>query len=585
MPSSNYKRENKALFLFSFFILFTIVFYVFILIYIKPVDGINDDWGMYSTLSGAYLGKPDAHVLFFLYPLSFLLCCLYKLNSAIPWFSLFQHGVHIFSIALIYQKAMGIYQKRNPSKSVFLPALSLLGLLYFVVDFNVICEAQYTTTAGFAAATALFLFTTTKTDVSLACFLKNNIPTFLLAWIAFSMRQNIFYLMLPMAGMLWLAKWLLSNQRFYKDYVIKLFAFTAVLALGMGILFGIHKLAYSAPEWSDFIQINHYRERVGDFYTWPEYEECAKELTSAGISQETYYNMRNAAPYIGHNMSLSDWETIHQIAKDCYEARISPKEKLGNILTGSITVFLYESGMQPLNLLVAFLLLFTLFIILVKKNGLALVVYLCYLFGRTVSWSYVLFEGRFPKRIIQPLMFADFFILFAIIVSFNLLESKKEKRFGLLLPCLLVLSALSVSSTKTDIDTSYHVNQERWEGLKNYCHANPDNFYIWTYNSNTLDNYCEAPFAKGQDTYNNFFYTNWGVALNPNSITKLNKHGIADFGEDLVASDNVYFIFEQGLYHEEHPVIMYFRHSFDVSCELTESFKAGDSTYEVYRLQ
>lgn len=567
------------------FILFLIIFYAFVLLYIKPVDGINDDWGMYSTLSGAYLGYPDAHVLFFLYPLSWFLSRLYIINSSIPWFGLFQHSVHVICIYLVYHRTLQLWKKHTGSTSIVCPAFTLLGILFFLVDFNVICEAQYTTTAGFAAATALFCFTTTKSDDTLVTFIKGNIPTFLLAWLAFGMRQNILYLMLPMAGMLWLAKWLLSNHRFYKEYMFKLFIFAGILTLGMGILFGIHKIAYSEQPWSDFVKINHYRERVGDFYTWPEYEECSVQLTELGIDEEEYSYMRSGAPHVGHNMTLEDWENMHQIAKECYEDRISVKSRLKNVLTGIITVFLYQDGMQPLNLLVAFLLIFTPLLILYRRNYIALAVYLFYLFGRMVSWGYVLFEGRFPKRIIQPLIFADFMILFAIILAFNLLKQKSIKPYAIIMPCVAILSVVSIYCTKTDIDSTYHANQTNWDGLKEYCRSNPDNFYIWTYNSNTLDTYCEYPFDTRQDTYNNFFYTNWGVVCNPNSKIKLAKHSIEDFGEDLAKSDNVYFIFEEGLYYDEHPVIMYFRHTYDVGCELTDSFSTGDSTYEVYQLK
>ena len=60
--------------------------------------------------------------------------------------------------------------------------------------------------------------------------------------------------------------------------------------------------------------------------------------------------------------------------------------------------------------------------------------------------------------------------------------------------------------------------------------------------------------------------------------------GIEEFGADLVANENVFFIFEDGLYHKELPVIMYFRHTYGVDCEVTDSFQAGERTYEVYRL-
>ena len=579
---SGFLSDHADIFLFF---LYLTVFYVLLFCYIRPVDGINDDWGMYSTLSGAYLGEPDAHVLFFLYPLSWFLCCLYKINSSIPWYGLFQHAAHVLCIWLLYRRTLQLRKKHFHSDSVIMPALAILSVLFFIVDFNIISEVQYTTTAGFCAATALFYFITTKSDENISSFLKGNIPTLVLAWLTFSMRQNVLYMMLPMAGILWLSKWVLSNQRFYLDYILKLLSFAVILFLGMGILYGVHMIAYSDEEWADFTKINHYRERVGDFYTWPEYEECSSKLTALGIDEESYFYQKNGAPYIGYQMSLNDWEQMHQIAKDCYLARTSVTSRLKNIAAGTLTVFLYQDGMQPLNLCTAFLFLFTFCCIIYGRNLVALAVYFLYLLGRMVTWAYILYQGRFPKRIIQPLIAADIMVLFGILFAFNLIKINRKIFYMILLPCIIALSAVSVYCTKINIDTSYHVNQDVWEDLKEYCYAHPDNFYIWTCNSSTLDNYCESPFNTTLDTYQNFFYTNWGVVCNPNSRKKLAMHGIGNFGEDLVQNQNVYFIFKEGLYHREHPVIMYFRHTYNIGCELTDTFNAGGDAYEVYQLR
>lgn len=568
-----------------FFIGFLVVFYVIELLWIKPVDGINDDWGMYSTLSGAYLGYPEAHVMFFLYPLSWLLCQLYKLCSFIPWYGLFQHGVQIACLYAVYHRSMHLLNRHKPDSAFWKPALTALCILFFVVDLNVISEAQYTTTAGLAAAAALFCFTTTRTEDSVADFIKSNIPTFLLAWIAFSMRQNILYLMLPMAGMLWLAKWILAYRNACEKIACKLLGFALIFIVGMGIVLGLNAAAYAETKWSEFRQINHYRERVGDFYNWPEYEECADALTELGISEEEYMYRRSGAPYIGYNMSVEDWKQMHDIAKECYLARTSLQSRLKNVITGSFQVFLYQDGMQPANIVLGFLLVFTLILILVQHNYSALLVYLFYLFGRTVSWGYVLYEGRFPKRIVQPLITVDYMILFGILLGFNLLKLETAKRYAILIPCVVILSGISLYITKDNIDSAYHVHQQTWEELKAYCHAHPDNFYIWTYDSGTLENYCESPFDLTLDTYNNFFYTNWGVVCNPNSKTKLALHGIEDFGQDLVESDNVYFILQEAPYPEEHPVIMYLRHTYGASLQTADSFTAGDNTYNVYQLQ
>ncbi len=588
--SSSQRRENLAHssspFLWRLlFLIFLAAFYCLEILWIGPVDGINDDWGMYSTLSGAYLGYPEAHVLFFLYPLSWLLSQLYTLCSFLPWYGLFMHLVQILCLYAIYERSMQLWQRHNSTDSFWKPALTLLSILVFIVNLNVLTEAQYTTTAGLAAATALFSFATTRSNLRVSSFLLENIPTFLFAWTAYSMRQNILYLMLPVAGMLWLAKWLHAYRNGFGQIAGKLFGFACILFAGMGILYGIHSAAYHDSQWSDFRQINHYRERVGDFYTWPEYDECAESLTDLGITEEEYYYRRNGAPHIGYGMSVEDWKQMHDIARECYLKRTSFMERVKNVLTGGILVFFYEDGMQPANLLAGLLLLLTPVLILLQRNHSALVVYLLYLVGRIVSWGYVLYEGRFPKRIIQPLITVDYVILFGILLAFNLLRLEKPRRYFIILPVVAAFCIASVIITKNNVDANYHAHQETWNQLKDYCHSHPDYLYLWTYDSGTLEHYCESPFDLTLDTYNNFIYTNWGVVLNPNTMTKLKRHGIEDFGQSLARNDNVRFLLRDAPYNEEHPVIMYYRHTYNMTCEAEDTFTAGDTTYMVYRLK
>ena len=566
------------------FLLLLIIFYALLLFFIKPVDGINDDWGMYSILSGAYTGTPDAHVMFFLYPLSWLLAKLYTLWSFIPWYGLFQHIVQILSLYTIYRRILRIRRRHNPQAALWPSALSVFLLLFFIVDLNVLAEAQYTTTAGLAAAAALFCFTTSRINQPHAGFFLDNIPTLLLAWISFSMRQQIFYLMLPMAGMLWLSKWIIAARNKYEGTAAKLLGFALLLCLGMGLLWGANAAAYSSDKWSDFRKINHYRERVGDFYGWPEYEECADELRALGLDEEAYMYRRSGAPHIGYDMSVTEWKQMHDIARQCYLTRVSLKERLKNVAVSAVNVFFYQEGMQPANLLTGLLLLLTPVLIFIDRSASALFVYLMYLFGRSVSWGYVLYEGRFPKRIVQPLITVDFLILLGILLAFNLLPSGNRRRFYALLPLLGCLSLFSVYATHRDIVENYRIHEETWEELREYCRSHPDNFYIWTYGSGTLEHFYETPFGRGQDAYQNFIYTNWGVICNPNTQKKLADQGIGSFGRDVMDSKHVYFILQEAPYNEEHPVFMYFRHTYQAGLSVADTFTAGDTAYMVYQL-
>ncbi len=566
------------------FLLLLITFYALLLFFIKPVDGINDDWGMYSILSGAYTGTPDAHVMFFLYPLSWLLAKLYTLWRFIPWYGLFQHAVQILSLYTIYRRILRIRRRHNPQAALWPSALSVFLLLFFIVDLNVLAEAQYTTTAGLAAAAALFCFTTSRINQPHVGFFLDNIPTLLLAWVSFSMRQQIFYLMLPMAGMLWLSKWIIAARNKYEGTTAKLLGFALLLCLGMGLLWGANAAAYSSDEWSDFRKINHYRERVGDFYGWPEYEECADDLRALGLDEEAYMYRRSGAPHIGYDMSVTEWKQMHDIARQCYLTRVSLKERLKNVAVSAVNVFFYQEGMQPANLLTGLLLLLTPVLIFIDRNASALFVYLMYLLGRSVSWGYVLYEGRFPKRIVQPLITVDFLILLGILLAFNLLPSGNRRRYYALLPLLGCLSLFSVYATHRDIAENYRIHEETWEELREYCRSHPDNFYIWTYGSGTLEHFYETPFGRGQDAYQNFIYTNWGVICNPNTQKKLADQGIGSFGRDVVDSGHVYFILQEAPYNEEHPVIMYFRHTYQAGLSIADTFTAGDTTYMVYQL-
>ena len=568
-----------------FFLLLLTLFYALLLTVIKPVDGINDDWGMYSTLSGAYTGTPDAHVMFFLYPLAWLLAKLYTLCSFIPWYGLFQHGVQIACLFAVYRRFLRLRRRHNPKASFLAPALSAFLFLFFIVDLNVISEVQYTTTAGLAAATALFCFITARISQSAAGFFLDNVPTLLFSWISFSMRQNIFFLMLPMAGMLWLSKWIIARKSGTENMAGKLLGFALLLCLGLGILWGANAAAYASPEWSDFRKINHYRERVGDFYGWPQYEECRDELEALGLDEEAYMYRRCGAPYIGYDMSVEDWKQMHDIARSCYLARTRLTDRLKNIAVSLFNVFFYGGGMQPANLCAGLLLLLTPVLIFYHRSLPALFVYLMYLFGRSVSWIYVLYGGRFPRRIAQPLITVDFLVLCGILLAFNLLYSERKNSYALILPVLFALSILSVVITTKDVKENYRIHEEVWQGLKSYCFSHPDNFYIWTYASGTLEHFCETPFAPGQDTYQNFMYTNWGVVCNPNTQKKLAAWDIGEFGQDLVKSDRVYFILQDAPYNEEHPVVMYFRHTYHAELTVADTFTLDGLTYMVYQLR
>ena len=97
MMASVFKNLKKWIYPISVFLFVVLLFYFFLFKDFTPVFGINDDWTVYMVLSGSYLGEPDPYVLFFLYPLAWVICKLYELTTEIPWYGLLLHGCFVLS--------------------------------------------------------------------------------------------------------------------------------------------------------------------------------------------------------------------------------------------------------------------------------------------------------------------------------------------------------------------------------------------------------------------------------------------------------------------------------------------------------
>ena len=84
MGESRQGKRKEAILGTAVFLVITLGFYFILFWKFTPIFGINDDWTVYMVLSGSYLGEPDPYVLFFLYPLAWLISTLYRNTPAIP---------------------------------------------------------------------------------------------------------------------------------------------------------------------------------------------------------------------------------------------------------------------------------------------------------------------------------------------------------------------------------------------------------------------------------------------------------------------------------------------------------------------
>ncbi len=154
MEENRWGKGRESLLAAAIFLVITLGFYFMLFWEFTPIFGINDDWTVYMVLSGSYLGEPDPYVLFFLYPLAWLISFLYKITAAIPWYGLLLQGCFILSgFWLFYRFFMRL---KGRGRKVLLSSFALI--LFYLSNLQTLIAIQYTHSAAVCGGAAAFLF-------------------------------------------------------------------------------------------------------------------------------------------------------------------------------------------------------------------------------------------------------------------------------------------------------------------------------------------------------------------------------------------------------------------------------------------
>lgn len=571
------------------FLIILLGFYWYLFRNFTPIYGINDDWTIYMVISGSYLGYPEPRVTYMLYPLAWLLCVLYGITSEIPWYALMLHGACALSALALYA---GFFFRIKHSLKRFMISGGVL-LLFLISNIRILLFIQYTQAAAMCGAAAVFLFLTADTKEAKGKeYLIRNIPAILMAVLSLNIRQNAFYMCLPMGGMIFLGKWYLEDRKLNLCVLKKYAGFLITAAASIGGMLFIHQLAYRAPEWKEYIKVNNIWTECVDYYGMPGYEEIREAVDANGMTKEDYEISRIYQTFYNGEMEYSDFLRIMaDSAMQRYEEEhpFSVKAKEAN---QKIVESLYSKDMQPQNLMVCLSAALLLILLIKQKNKEGLILGLCYLFGRFFAWYYLLFAGRFPLRIPQGLFMTDLLVLFGFLLYFRLDEEigwHKGKRFSLaaLLLFLCILVPVIRRGVTHVVSDSAHVEiyQDRWYGIKEYCMARLENLYAMGGGSQTLfyfsDDILETDsIGKPQNYYIN---TNFD-SPSPNFYQKLGIGQDEDMAERVLELENHYWIYETGCFSESLSIVQYYRYRYDgFGYELVDTFTTQTSSFEVYR--
>ena len=521
---------------------------------------LNDDMVIKDILSGAYHGTPDGHTNQMLYPIGFLLSCIYRLLPGVPVLGIFFCFCFGLCFAMITYRMIGFFE----NSKVKITTVILMILLFSSLMIWEVIYVQYSVVCGCLSAAACFWFYTIPAECGVKEFWKKNFPALLLVWLAFMIRSEMLLLTCPLlaaAGILHWAEAAKSEQDNYngierkkkwqhmlsKENLFKYIVFIVVLIAGMGILLGMDYLAYRGQDWQEYRKFFDARTKVYDYTWYPDYEEQQGFYEENGISEIQYRLIDNYNFGLDENIDENTLKTI---------ASYGEKSKMLGSSSYRIKTTLWEMvnrlfswGEAPYNyfVLIGYGLAAGLAVIQKEKKYVWKLALL--FFMRCIPWFYVIYVQRAVTRITHPLYIAEFLILLAVLVKelydrplWNVEKYYRMAAAGVLAVIALLSLPMGFSKVKAEQARREQVlvNQNL---LDDYAKANLENYYYLDVYSTV--GFVEKMFADVDNSRKNYDLSGGWFYKSPLQKENMLKYTECTTMEEALLKENVYFVAEK----------------------------------------
>lgn len=437
------KFDKKDGVVFGIAFVISVLFVVAIYKNLGIYYAINDDTAMRNIVSGAFDGEPNSHIVYIQYVIGVLLSTLYNIEVGIDWYGLFMLGTMALSMACIGYKAYMVTTEKK-QYGVFVCAV----LLIVAVCFKEVFEFQWTVVAAFAGTAALFLLGLKKNKYR---FDWEAVMIIVMSLISFSIRKKVFYMILPVMGIVVLGLYmfpLLQNgfKNIEKEKCKQVILPVAIIFALMFIIDGIDNFVYSSdPEWAEYKKFNSARSDIMDYGGFPDYG------SNWALYEELGYTEADADALEQFGMMINvDAEVLERIAeynKSLYSTN-SFEEAVEQTVERAEKVAL-KGSMQVLHALlfgcVIFLLLKTI------TNRKYVIINLVFILYEIALFIYLSYGDRFPTRI------AIVYDMYSIFACFTLLLAQMETRekCSILKECILIpVIAILLGTCYYQIDDS-----------------------------------------------------------------------------------------------------------------------------------
>ncbi len=564
---------------------------------------LNDDVLMKDILAGVYTGDPEGHNIQMLWLISALISVFYRVVRVLPWYGMFLCFCHFLSIGLIVHRSLSLTEQMEAfgKKIRLLKGFLFLTELFFALSFlmpHLVC-AQYTVTCSMLAAAAAFLFLTTDITLPAGAFIRRNIGTVLLVFLAYLIRSEMLLLLLPLICAAGVIKWSMEKKIFTREHMIKYLSVIGLILLSVGIGQGTHKIAYGSSEWQKFNEFFDNRTELYDFQILPEYEANKEFYESIGLTEMERELLAN------YNFGLDeeiDEDLVLKVAD--YAASIRQAERpfqqnLLDSLKSDYRRMCYGSSHNesdyPWNYMVILAYVAVLVLSLMDREkklpariGFA-ALRLGFLFAvRMTLWLWLIMRDRVPVRISHSMYFMELCILFAfgLILWIKMAADDRSRKTGsvagvICLAAVLLYSVMALPFTIRSLDFDTQAKAERnlpYQELYQYLRQQSDDFYFIDVYSSV--GYTEKMFVDVDNSLANYDIMGGWACKSPLQRKKLAAFGISNMEEALLTQDNVYYVQEKGA--DTRWLIRYYR---DHGREITLIREKALAGFEIYSLQ
>lgn len=511
--------------------LFIVMFIIMILasVILPPVFNTNDDVTMRMIVSGAITGIPDGHAVFIMYPLSWLLCLLYKVTNQIDWYSLFFSSAIFLCGFLVLKEIRNILwnEKINRYFTVLLSGI-VISMIYLISYIYV----QFTVVAAVFGATAIFLFFIHRHRAAAIVFMI----------LCFLIRSDVFLMVLPFWGIVIL--WKLSDCKGRNQIVKQVFAelkILIVIAVSIVVCLAINHSKYSSDGWKEFADYSNSRVQLYD-YTNINYENSKQDMY-----EETTLSENQIKIIESYNLMLDSEiasEDLNEMAGawDNTEEMNSILQRIVYIMQKYVYVFFVFSS--PYSFIVAFLFLVLGILIGKTKDKKKIFLYVCILMGRCAYVIYLLSLQRLMIRVDYSIYCIVVMMLIGSAVSLlrnekysNIAEKAyKTKSKIIIAVCLTILCVFQLIFLG-EYERQSIKRMQPWESAAQYCREHSENQYFLDVRS------FEQCSGKLFDIeVNNMIRAGCWLTRSPIIEERLETLGVQDVAEALVYCDNTYFV-------------------------------------------